>query len=93
MSGSVSACRRLAMGEPTMMSWSPVVAMQQSLECGQQGHEQRGALALAQRLERRRQLPRQLQPFAGAAKCLHRRPRAIGRQLQHRWFAAELPGQ
>ena len=57
----------------------------------EQGHEQGGALAQADRAQRRRGGGRQRQPLGRALAALHRRARVIGRQVE-RVGGADQPG-
>ncbi len=59
-------------------------AGQQSLEGGQDGHEQGHPLPARQRLQERQQSGRESQGPARAARARSRRPRAIERQVEHR---------
>ena len=66
------------------------VAMQQGLERGQQQHERGHAELFAQLLERQVQRGLQGDVQARPTKTLHRRPRIVRRQFQHRLLAAQL---
>ncbi len=67
----------------------PAVTRQQGHEPGQQGHEQRRALALRQPSELPRQVAVELYPVTRAVEALDRRPRPIGRQLELRRCARQ----
>ena len=66
----------------------PRVPLQQHLECSQQSCEQGDAFALAECLERLRQLLRKRRTKKRSMVGLHRRMPLIGRQLQRRQFTA-----
>ncbi len=65
-------------------------ARQQHAPGGEQGHEHSGAVALAQRLQRRSQLGIEGEPHCIAAMVLQRRAGPIGGQLQQRWRVVQV---
>ena len=67
------------------------VAGKERLEAGEQDHEQGGVLAAAERAQPVDQRRRQRERVRSTAIVLHRRPRPVGRQLQHRQALQTLP--
>ena len=64
--------------------------MQKDLKCGEERHERRDALGVAQRADRFRQVRRQDAGFRGAAGALDRRTRPVGRQFQRGGRAGQV---
>jgi hypothetical protein len=65
------------------------IAAQEELKAGQQGHEERGVLLLAQREQSLQELPREPEPLRGSPAAPDRRAREVRRQLQHGGSAAQ----
>jgi hypothetical protein len=83
----VASVDRSAHGEIALSA----VARQESLETGQQGHEERRSLAPAQSLHLSCEGGRQPHGPRGAAEALHRRPGAVGGEIEPWRQARELP--
>ena len=78
-------------GHPHGQVLLAAVAIQQHLEGRQQRHEQRRALAPAQRLEPAGERLAELEAHPGAAVARRHRPRPVRGQLEHRQLGERLP--
>ena len=64
--------------------------MEQSLKGGEQQHEERDAVLLADFFQVCDKVRRQREEFMRSAKCLHGRARAVRGQFEQLWCAREF---